>query len=341
MLGLKALELKSPTQKLLMGNAIKILALLVGIVLMLPVTAHAGWKLTQLSGPGSIKNSGALHPAVSCIRTSCFRSKQRPFYNEGKPAPNGLPDGKITVSRRFKTIKHAWYFLPTTRYDHGILGDAVEAGGLVVKTTNSKIVTYKLPKSEVFEDRIPRIADLDGDGKAEIVTILSSMSKGASIAVFGLHGNKLVKIAQTPFIGRSYRWLNIAGIADFNGDGGQDLAGVWTPHIGGTLKFWSLRGKHLKQIGSMRGFSNHFIGSRDQRLSAISDVDGNGTLDLALPSAGRDALRVIGFVKGSLKELASINMPRQIDKAIAVTGKGKKSIFTVGLSDGSTHAVHR
>ncbi len=340
MLGLMALELKLSVQKLLMGK-LSLIAAGVALLLALPITAHAGWKLTKLTGPGSIKTSGALHPATSCKRSRCFRSKQRPFYNEGKPAPNGLPDGKIAASRRFKTIKQAWYILPTRRYDHGILGDAVEAGGLVVKTANGKLLTYKLPKNEVFEDRIPRIADLDGDGKAEIITILSSTSKGGSIAVFGIRGNKLVKIAQTPFIGRSYRWLNIAGIADFNGDGRIDIAGVWTPHIGGTLKFWTLRGKKLKQIGSMRGFSNHFIGSREQRLSAISDVDGNGTLDLVLPSAGRDALRMIGFVNGKLKELATINMPRQIDKAIAVTGKGKKSIFTVGLSDGSTYAVHR
>ena len=340
MLGLKDLELKLQIQKLLMGKNF-LIAAGIALVLVLPNLAHAGWKLTKLTGPGSIKTSGALHPAVSCKGSRCFRSKQRPFYNEGKPAPNGLPDGNIAASRRFKTIKQAWYILPTKRYDHGILGDAIEAGGLVVNTTQGKLVTYKLPKIEVFEDRIPRIADLDGDGKAEIITILSSTSKGGSIAVFRIRGNKLIKTAQTPFIGRSYRWLNIAGIADFNGDGRLDIAGVWTPHIGGTLKFLTLRGNGLKQIGSIRGFSNHFIGSRDQRLSAIADVDGNGTLDLVLPSAGRDVLRMVGFVKNRLKELASISMPHQIDKAIAVTGKGKKSIFTVGLSDGSTHAVHR
>lgn len=340
MLVLMVLELKLQVQKLLMDRSF-LTAASVALCLALPAAAHAGWKLTKLTGPGSIKNSGALHPAESCSKSSCFRSKQRPFYNEGKPAPNGLPDGKIATSRRFKTIKQTWYVLPTRRYGHGILGDAIEAGGLIVKTANGKRITSILPKNEVFEDRIPRMADLNGDGKAEIVTILSSTSKGGSIAVFGLRGNKLEKIAQTPFIGRSNRWLNIAGIADFNGDGRLDIAGVWTPHIGGTLKFWTLSNGRLSQIGSIRGFSNHFIGSRDQRLSAISDVDGNGTLDLVLPSSGRDALRMVGFAKGRLRELASIKMPRRIDKAIAATGKGKKSIFTVGLSDGSTHAVHR
>jgi hypothetical protein len=334
------LELKSQAQKSLMGK-LSLIAAGLALLFILPNPVQAQWKLTKLSGPGSVQSSGALHPATKCSKTNCYRSKQRPFYNEGKPAPNGLPDGKIAVSRWFNTIKQAWYILPTKRYDHGILGDAIEAGGLVVKTAKGKLLTYILPKSQVFEDRTPRLTDLDGDGKAEIITILSSTRKGASIAVFGIRDSKLVKTTQTPFIGRTYRWLNIAGIADFNGDGRLDIAGVWTPHIGGTLKFWSLNENSLTQIGSMRGFSNHFIGSREQRLSAISHVDDNGTLDLILPSAGRNAIRMIGFVNGKLKELASLNMPHQIDKAIAVTGKGKKSIFTVGLSDGSTHAVYR
>ncbi len=340
MLGLKGLALKLSTQKSLMA---KIVMLTAGIafIFALPVTAQAGWKIKQLTGKGSIKSSGALHPAESCRDASCFRSKQRPFFNEGRPAPNGLPDGKIAHTRRYKNITQAWYILPTRRYDHGILGDAIEAGGLAVKTGGGKVITFNLPKTQVFEDRIPRIADLDGDGKAEIITILSSISKGASIAVYTLKNGALGLKAKTPFIGRSNRWLNIAGIADFNGDGRLDIAGVWTPHIGGTLKFWTLRGNTLKKIGSMPGFSNHFIGSREQRLSAIADVDKNGTLDLILPSAGRDVLRMVGFVKGRLKQLAAIKLPRQIDKAIAVTHKEKYPIFTIGLSDGASHAVHR
>ncbi len=340
MLGLKGSALKLSTQKSLMAK-LSIFAAATALIFALPITAQAEWKIKRLTGKGSIKTSGALHPAVSCSGPTCFRSKERPFFEEGMPAPNGLPDGKIAQTHRYKNITQTWYILPTKRYDHGILGDTIEAGGLAVKTGSGKVITFNLPKTQVFEDRIPRIADLDGDGKAEIITILSSISKGASIAIYELKNGALVSKAKTPFIGRSNRWLNIAGIADFNGDGRLDIAGVWTPHIGGTLKFWTLRGNSLKNIGSMSDFSNHFIGSREQRLSAIADVDLNGTLDLTLPSAGRDVLRMVGFVKGRLKQLASLKLPRQIDKAIAVTRQEKYPIFTIGLSDDTSHAVFR
>jgi len=315
-------------------------ALLVAAGLASPASASQ-WNLTTLSGPGSVKNSAELQPAISCANSTCQRATSRPFASEGAPAPNGLPDGKIAASKHYKNITQTWYTLPTRRYDHGILGDKLEAGGFAVKTTAGKVVKYQLPKSEVFEDRIPRLADLDGDGNAEIITILTSLTEGGSLAVFSLINGTLVKTNQTAMFGQPYRWLNIAGFADFNGDGKLDIAGVWTPHIGGTLRFWTLDNGKLKQIGALGGFSNHFIGSPEQRLSAIGNIDGNGTPDLILPSAGRDVLRMIGFQNGKLVELASIKMSAKIDKAIAIAGHGPKAIITVGLEDGSTVAVYR
>ena len=341
MLALMALESKSPALKFLMARTAALATVLLALLIVAPNAALAEWKLVNLTKPGSVKNSAELRPAVSCVGLSCKISDKRPFASEGAPAPDGLPDGKIATSSHYKNITGTWYTLPTRRYDHGILGDKLEAGGFAVKTRAGKVITYQLPESEVFEDRTPRLADLDGDGTAEIVTILTSLTDGGSLAVFSLKDGKLVKTAQTAMFGQPYRWLNIAGFADFNGDGKLDIAGVWTPHIGGTLRFWTLSNGQLKQIGTIDGFSNHFIGSYEQRLSAIGDLDGNGTPDLILPSAGRDVLRMIGFEKGQLVELGSIKMPTQIDKAIAISGSGKQTVLTLGLKDGSTWAAYR
>jgi hypothetical protein len=98
-----------------------------------------------------------------------------------------------------------------------------------------------LPDSEVFEDRTPRLADLDGDGRTEIITIRASLRQGGSVAVYGVRGEQIVELGATPFIGRSNRWLNIAGIADFLGRGDLQIAFVETPHIGGTLKLATFR----------------------------------------------------------------------------------------------------
>ncbi|MGB0630939.1 MAG: hypothetical protein ACPGRZ_09605, partial [Alphaproteobacteria bacterium] len=77
------------------------------------------------------------------------------------PAPgNALPDGLVAVSSR-GDIAAAWYTEPTTRYGHAVLGDAIEAGGLRIRTRDGDVLDYALPQTEVFEDRAPRLADLD------------------------------------------------------------------------------------------------------------------------------------------------------------------------------------
>ncbi|MCP4185840.1 MAG: hypothetical protein GY761_21470 [Hyphomicrobiales bacterium] len=73
---------------------------------------------------------------------------------------------------------------PQKRYGHGILGDSIEGGALIAVMRNGSTIRYNLPKTEVFEDITPRLADLDGDGTSEIITIVSSLRLGASLGIF-------------------------------------------------------------------------------------------------------------------------------------------------------------
>jgi hypothetical protein len=243
-------------------------------------------------------------------------------------AADRLPDG---ATARFGSgnIRTAWYTAPTDRYGHGVLGDAIEAGALTVQTAKGARAELLLPESEVFEDITPRLADLDGDGNAEVITILSSLQKGSALAVYSLRADKLFLKARTPFIGQSNRWLNIAGIADYGS--GVSVALVRTPHIGGELQFWILSNNKLTRIAALQGFSNHFIGSRALSLSATLDANNDGTPDIVVPSADRRALRVISM-KGGLKEL------RRIELGAPVSGNIMRSVgakLSVPLSDGT------
>lgn len=211
-----------------------------------------------------------------------------------------LPGGKIVKSQG-QGIVQAHYACPTTRYGHGILGDAIEAGCLVVKTTAGKTLHLVLPDSNVFEDITPRLADMNGDGKNDVVAILTSLTKGASLAVIGLRGNKLQIIAQTPYIGRSHRWLAPAGVADFDGDGQLEVAFVRTPHIGGTLEFWGFEGNNFRQEKQIRGFSNHKIGLTRITTSRLKDFDGDGITDIALPNTNWSGIRIISLAKGGVE----------------------------------------
>lgn len=254
-------------------------------------------------------------------------------------AENGLPDGKIATSKG--NIVAAWYSEPTRRYGHGILGDKIEAGALKVKTSRGRILTYRLPSTEVFEDITPRMIDLDRNGTVEVITIRSSLSKGAAITVYGLTGNVLVQKSTTLPIGRSHRWLNIAGISNFSRTKTLEIAAVITPHIGGKLRFYKYISGRLVKIAAASGFSNHVIGSGEQRLSAVADFDGNGTPDLALPSANRRTLYIISLSGLDMRLLAEAKLPAPIDKAIKSEGRGKKTRFIVGLEDGNVYSVHQ
>ena len=254
-------------------------------------------------------------------------------------AENGLPDGRVTTGSG--DIVEAWYTEPTTRYAHGVLGDAIEAGTLKVKNNRGETYTFRLPSTEVFEDIAPRLADLDGDGRTEVITLLSSQFDGGSIAVFNLNGNAFTKIAQTPFIGRSNRWLNIAGIDNFGGNRRPDIAVVVKPHLTGELSFWRFRNGRLTRIAGAAGFSNHFIGSNELRLSAIADVNNNQIPDLILPSLARDQLIAVGLQGQRFAELARVQMPARINRAIAVRENNGRTEFVVGLDNGKIYSVRK
>ena len=179
------------------------------------------------------------------------------------PPRNALPDAEVTKGKN--NIRAVWLAGPTQRYDHGVLGDAIEAGSVEVKDDQNKRHTLNLPGNAVFEDRFARLEDLDGDGSDEIIVVKSDLNKGAALAVLILNAHGLEIAAETPPIGRANRWLNPAGIADYDGDKRNDIAIVVTPHIGGILEFWEYRGRKLHRKYQLNGFSNHAIGSRAQR----------------------------------------------------------------------------
>ncbi|WP_240790309.1 VCBS repeat-containing protein [Rhodobacter sp. SY28-1] len=183
---------------------------------------------------------------------------------------------------------------PTDRYGHAVLGDALEWGGLRLTLADGRHEDVTLPETRVFEDVEARLADITGDGLPEVIVVETDVALGASLAIYGPDG----KIAATPFIGQSSRWLAPAGIADFDGDGRIEIAYVDRPHLRKELVFVRLEGDQLIEALRLPGLTNHRIGE-DFISGGVRDC-GQGP-ELILASA--DWTRVVQVRRGTVSDL--------------------------------------
>ncbi|MDJ1008413.1 MAG: VCBS repeat-containing protein [Paracoccaceae bacterium] len=217
-------------------------------------------------------------------------------------APAGA--GETIVSARYDDV--------TTRYAHGVLGDAEEWGTLVVLTSEGRRLRFVLPEERVFEDLEPRVSDLDGDGRPEVIVVESHRDFGARLAVYGMSG----LIAANDWIGRSNRWLAPIGAADLDGDGVTDIAFVDRPHLAKTIRVYSYENAALTEIAEAPGYSNHRIGE-DFISGGIRDC-GQGP-ELVVARADWSGIVALRWTDGGFAETAlSVDTgPEAFDAALA------------------------
>jgi len=172
-----------------------------------------------------------------------------------------LPATRI-VSAPFETT--AWYGGATDIYPHGALGDGIEAMFLTLAgprtTAPCGALTVAAGLGQVFEDDHPRLADLDGDGIAEVIAVRSSLTLGAQLVVYRETPDALVEIAATAPIGQPNRWLAPLGAADLDGDGRVEIAYVDRPHLARILRVLRLEGDSLIEVAAVSGVTNHRFG---------------------------------------------------------------------------------
>jgi len=199
-----------------------------------------------------------------------------------------LPEQQIAISLDGKV--YAQYAMPTDRYRHGILGDRVEGGQLVV-VVDSIFYELTLEEQYVFEDIRPQLYDVDGDDELEFITLRTHTALGGGIAIYKIINEQLVEWANVAEIGRSNRWLNVVAIHDLDADGAVELAWIETPHIGGTLKVTKITAGTLDVIAETAQYSNHVIGERNLCLSALTEQAGQKII--YVPNQNRN--RIVGF----------------------------------------------
>jgi len=297
-------------------------------------------RITALETSGDqirVVARGSWYAAI--LENEGVRLQSLPAPKRATLPQGGLPDSKVAIGQ--KNIARAWLAEPTTRYAHGVLGDAIEAGSLVVERRDGRRDVVRLSPAAVFEDLEPRIVELDNDGEEKIIVVKSYVDRGACLAVIGTRDGRATVVAETPPLGGPNRWLNPAGIADFDGDGQMDIAIVRMPHAVGQLELWSWRDSALVKMVEFSGVTNHVIGSRVLRMSGIADFDGDGKPDLAIPSFDRREMLILAFWP-RVGEIARVRLPANISTEIAVLrDQHGSSTILVGLEDGSLIHMRR
>jgi hypothetical protein len=250
-------------------------------------------------------------------------------------AKNFLTDSQVIAGKR--DIAWVWLGSPSKRYPHKALGSEIHATTLHVLTGNSpsEELIYSLPQNKVFEDRTPRLFDLDDDGRDEIVLVEADSLLGAAVTVLGLRNGKITELARGPYVGATFRWINPVGVADFDGDGSLDVAGVTTPHISGVLTLSHFRPPHLVPYAQVRDVSNHRFGQIEQQLASVFYISGQNPV-IIIPDFQLMKLKALNLDKsGKWVELAqSTTLRSRVKRLTAAQDEG-----CLTLEDNSTWNV--
>jgi len=123
------------------------------------------------------------------------------------------------------------------------------------------------------------------------------------------NGKTLKEKARSSPAGSTFRWLNPVGVADFDGDGKQDVAAVITPHIGGVLTLYHYRPPQLVPYARAMDTSNHLMGSPEQQLAVIMQLPGLRPT-IIVPDMSLKALHALRWegsgANARFKELADV-----------------------------------
>lgn len=199
-----------------------------------------------------------------------------------------------------REIDSARYIGPTESYAHGILGDAIEYSGMMIRFSDGGSFLIGFSKGgRVFEDIAPRLWDVTGDSLPEIVVIETDPSQGAQLAIYGLRDGVVAKLAATRHIGQTHRWLAPIGAADLDGDGHVEIAYIDRPHLARTLRIWRFADRELIEVASAPGLTNHRIGE-DFITGGIRNCD--GIPEMITVNAGWSRIIASRFTEGSIRQ---------------------------------------
>ncbi len=221
---------------------------------------------------------------------------------------------------------------PTDRYDHGVLGDGLEATAVTLRDPAGGVSSIEMAEHEVIEGLTPIAADLDGDGEPEIVVTISSARLGAGLAAFGPSGEP---IGRSEPIGQGYRWLHQVGVGGTGPGGEIEIIAVRTPHIGGTVEAYRLVDGRLELVAAEPGYSSHQLGSANLDMALLADADGDGRLDVIVPSQEMSTIAALARSADGFESVLLLPLEGTLGTNVAATADAAgRLVLAAGTEDG-------
>ena len=191
------------------------------------------------------------------------------------------PDARLVMNRIGQIALYA--NATDQRYVHGIMGDPLEGATLLILEAGAGhiriLARVDLPGEDVYEGIAPFWADIDGDGREDLVTTVANGSLGARLRVYLWDGSQIRQEVDGPAVGRGHRWRHQLTAGPFGPNGEIEIAAVLRPHSQGALEFYRLEGAALRIAARLNGLTSHRIGSRNLDQTAAGDFNGDGRLE--------------------------------------------------------------
>jgi hypothetical protein len=232
---------------------------------------------------------------------------------------DALPDARLVTDEGIAYVLAD----ATDRLNHGVLGDGVEGGSVAVVDVDDDGLSLRghirPPGDGVIEGLSPIVADVTGDGRREVVVTVSGDGGGARIAAYRPDGSR---VAAGPTLGGG--WRHQLAVAPFGPDDRPEVAAVRKPHVGHELQFFRREGDALRVVAGQDGYQSHTIGSRNLDGAVAGDLDGDGTIEVLLPTTARNTLGAVRRTEGGAEEAWTVPVGGRLGTnvgAVAVNGK--------------------
>jgi hypothetical protein len=289
-----------------------------------PAVSATGKRLELLE----MRNGSPLTHPVPYGEGYLGVSRAGTVVGASEPGVRALPDARPVVN---ESGAAALLTNPTTRYDHGVLGDDYEAASITVFGDDAA-TTIRPESGGVFEALAPMWFRPAPDQPELLAVTESVAAAGTRVSVYSADGNL---VAAGPFAGEPQKWRHLMAAAPFGPDGETELAVTRTPHLGPRIELYRLEGDELRLVAEDPGYPTHTIYSRNLDAARAADTDGDGKYELIVTDNTYTGLVVLARTQNGMERSRSLPLGSILSTNVASTTDEKGRLYVaVGTMDG-------